>query len=281
MKIAVVGGNGFIGQEFIRYASKHNHELYVIEKDIDVFEEDGQKKAREILSKCDAMVFLAAIKPTGEFTFNEYLYNIRLAEKYFDVAKDSSIDNVVITSSRSVYSSGSSWKEKDFDTPLSLYGASKLAVDSLALLYNRQFDMKIKSLRLAQVLGLGERKGFLLNTLIDNARNKEVQHIFGEGIGRRQYIYVKDVCDAILHCLEFCKDSGGIYNIGMNYNVSIIELAEMINDVFGNAAGIEIHKDKPEDKKQYLMDVSKAEKELNWKPRYNLKEALEDIRDND
>ncbi len=51
------------------------------------------------------------------------------------------------------------WKEEIVYTPLSLYGASKLAVDTLGALYNKNYGLSIKNLRLAQVIGLGEREG--------------------------------------------------------------------------------------------------------------------------
>lgn len=281
MKIAVIGGNGFIGKEFVRYSIEKGCDPIVIGSDHDAFSSEDENKIKEILAQCGAMVFLAAKRTTSDFWLSEYLYNVSLAAKYMELARCSLLENVIITSSMSVYSSiNIPWKEDDFQAPLSLYGASKQAVDSLALWYNDKCGMKIKSLRLAQVIGMGERKGYLLNTLIDNAISGKKQMIYGNGIGRRQYIYVKDVCDAILHCVTTESENAGIFNIGMDYNLSIVELAETINEVFGNDAGIEMLKDKPEDTKEYLMDVQKAERELHWKPQYDLKEALEDIKEN-
>lgn len=280
MKIAVVGGNGFIGKEFMRYASERGHQTVVIGSSVDAFSDSGGRQISGLLSGCDAVVFLAAKRPIADFSLEEYYYNIRLAGAYFEYTRKSGIKNVVITSSRSVYSSLSiPWKEREWDSPLSLYGASKQAIDGLALQYNNLYGMKIKSLRLAQVIGMGERKGFLLNTLIDNAIMNRKQTIYGAGIGRRQYIYIKDVCDALLHSITAKEDHAGVFNIGLDYNVSIIELAQLINEVFENKAGIEILSDQPEDTKQYLMDVTKAEQELCWKPRYDLRRAFTEIKE--
>lgn len=279
MKITAVGGNGFIGREFIQYAARNGHETTVIGSDCDVFSEEGAARVRDTLSGSDTLVFLAAKRSTAGFSLQEYHYNVSLAAQYLQLASDAGLTNISLASSISVYSSDNlPWREEDFQTPLSLYGASKQAMDSLALWYNAKYGMKIKSLRLAQVIGMHERKGFLLNTLIDNAIANRRQTIYGMGVGKRQYIYVRDVCDAFLHCAVTQKEAAGVYNIGMNYNVSIIELAQTVNEVFGNDAGIEMLKDKLEDKKEYLMDVSKAEKELCWKPCYDLKGAFTDIK---
>ena len=280
MRTAVVGGNGFIGRAFTEFAAENGHEPVVIGSEYNVFSEDGERAVKDILRKCGAMVFLAAKRTTKSFSMQEYIYNVSLADKYFRYAQEAAVKNIVTISSISVYSSGDlPWREEDFQSPLSLYGASKQAVDGLALWYNAHQGMKIKSLRLAQVIGMGERKGYLLNTLIDNAAAGKKQTIFGKGTGRRQYIYIGDVCDVILHSLTAEKDNAGVFNIGIAGNVSIRELAELVNEVFGNTAGLEIREDQPEDTRQYLMDVGKAERELHWKPGYDLKGAFVDIRD--
>ena len=139
--------------------------------------------------------------------------------------------------------------------------------------------MKIKRFRLAQVLGLGERKGYRLNTLIDNAIRGEIQTIYGKGTGRRQYIYIKDVCDILLRAISQESDKCGIYNVGMRDNISIIELAEIINDVFENPSGIRYIKYDNEDTREYLMSTKKVTEQLRWSPEHNMREALEDIRD--
>lgn len=281
MKIAIVGGNGFIGQEFNRYATERGHRTVISGSSLDIFSDSGKRQITDILSGNDAMVFLAARRPVSGFSLEDYYYNIRLAGSYFECAHDCGIVNVVAISSRSVYSSPNlPWEEKIWDCPLSLYGASKQAVDGLALHYNRSYGMRIKSLRLAQVIGRGEKKGFLLSTLIDNALEGRKQSIYGTGTGRRQYIYVKDVCDVILHCVMTQKTVSGIFNIGLDYNVSVSELAVIINEVFGNSAGIELLPGKPEDRNQYLMDVTKAYCELHWKPEYDLRKAFMDIKEN-
>lgn len=280
MRIAVVGGNGFIGKEFVSYSKENGHYPVVIGSDYDVFSEIGIQSVKNILKDCEAMVLLAAKRSTKDFSVHEYIYNITLAGRYLHLANEESVSNIVIASSISVYSSMNlPWRENEFQTPLSLYGASKQAIDSLALWFNANKGMKIKSLRFAQVIGMGERKGYLLNTLIDNAMLGKKQIIYGQGIGKRQYIYIRDVCDAILHGLVNEKDNNGIFNIGMQDNVSILELAEIVNEVFKNRSGIEKREDKPEDTKAYLMDISRTEKELHWKPQYDLKKAFMEIKE--
>lgn len=279
MKIVVVGGKGFIGSEFVKFIQIAGHEVFVIDSSYNVFTEAGYNRVSDIISRSDALVLLAARRSNSNFDINDYYYNIQLAQIYFDIAKDCAITNVAITSSISVYSSDKTpWKEDTLDTPLSLYGTSKQAIDSLAIFYNEQYDMKIKSFRLAQVIGLGERKGYLLNTLIDNAIRGDIQTIYGKGTGRRQYIYIKDVCDILFRAISQTPEACGIYNVGMKDNISIIELAETINDVFDNSAGLQYIEYNKEDTRKYLMSTDKVTQQFRWSPEYDIRKALEDIR---
>ena len=64
----------------------------------------------------------------------------------------------------------------------------------------------------------------------------------------------------------------------MKKNISCIELAEIVNLVFENDNGICYELDKPEDLKEYLMDVTKAEEELEWRAKYDVLAAMKDIK---
>ena len=88
MKIAVVGGKGFIGSEFVKCAQNAGHETFVIDSSYDVFTEAGYNRASDITTRCDALVFLAARRSNSSFDINDYFYNIQLAQKYFDIAKN-------------------------------------------------------------------------------------------------------------------------------------------------------------------------------------------------
>ncbi len=230
------------------------------------------------LKKCDGVVNLAAKRPCGEFTLEDYFYNIDIAIRLIDSCQRLGIKNIVTISSRSVYSnSRMPWKEAESNTPVNLYGAAKAAVDDVIKVYNYQYGMHIKSLRLAQVLGLGERSGYLLNTFIDKAYKKETLEIWGTGNGKRQYIYVKDVVSAVKAAL-YNSDKGGVFNIGMPGNISIRELARVINHVFDNEGNYCIYEERREDIQDKEMDISRAREVLGWEAEYTITSALYDIK---
>lgn len=288
MTIGVIGVSGFIGQYFTRMALQEGNSIIgwdIVEPKRDFMTDRFQfclwnmdtPLPAEDLKKCDGVVNLAAKRPCGKFVIQDYFYNIDIAVKVIESCRESGIKNVVTISSRSVYSDERlPWKEEQSNIPVNLYGAAKAAVDDIVKLYNIQYDMCIKSLRLAQVLGLGERKGYLLNTFIDRAAKKETLEIWGTGEGKRQYIYVKDVVSAIMAALG--SQSGGIYNIGMPGSISTRELEKLINHVFDNEGNFRIYKDKKEDLSNKEMDVTKAKRDLGWEASYTMETALNDIK---
>lgn len=287
MRVAVIGGLGFIGQEFSKCALEAGHEVDVYDLAVTASIDDERWSYHQIdlsgevpasLGQADAMVLLAAIRPYNGFSYADYEKNVRIAIQGFTFARESGIRNVVFASSKAVYSDPTSmpWSEDLYPAPLSLYGASKVAVEQIASFLNSKQDMAIKSLRFAQVIGMGERKGYLINTLIDNAIAGKQQVVYGDGSQRRQYVYVKDVCGAILAALGK-PDIGGVFNIGMKGAVSNLELAECVNKVFGNDGNLACDSAKPMGDVCDEMNVSKAEMILGFKARYDLKGLFTDI----
>ena len=246
MKCLIIGACGFIGNELSKYAREKGHTVL----GCDVLPWDGKVQIQfpdkddyccvadsdpdsDFLTRADSMVILAGKRPYKDFSYEDFKLNIDIANKYINLAIENGIPNVVFASSKAVYSGTDlPWSEESVNSPSSLYGASKSAVEQLGLYYCLKGNTRFVSLRFAQVIGLGERKGYLINTLIDNAVEKKQQTLYGDGSQSRHYVYVKDVCEAILKACD--SSTNGVYNIGMQKSVSNLELAEAVNRAFGN-----------------------------------------------
>lgn len=293
MKIAIIGATGFIGRQLVKKCIEE--EIYTVCIDKNSFPdrykyllesefvkyikgEINNKIFSEDLEGVDSVVCLAAVRPTPKFGLDEYMINLNIATETMKWCLSNNVYNAVFISSRSVYSNDNiPWKEEQKNIALNLYGEAKAAVDNLVNFYNIKNNTRFKSLRLAQVIGIEEKKGYLLNTLIDNANQKKESVIYGSGQGRRQYIYIQDVVNAILHSCKM-KDIGGVFNIGMPGNVSIAELAKEIYDVFENSGNYRFDLDLPEDKKSYEMSLENMENILKFIPKYNLRLSLQEIK---
>lgn len=290
MVFLVVGACGFIGSQFTEYAREKGHTVI----GCDVLPRNERVEALfpneneywctteddSFLSRCghvDCMVLLAAKRPYKDFCFADYSFNVEIANKFMTLAMEHEIPNVVFASSKAVYSEGElPWKEDVVNKPSSLYGASKVAVEQLGLYYAHLGKMSFKALRFAQVIGAGERKGYLINTLIDNAIAKKTQTIYGDGSQCRHYVYVKDICAAILTAGEK-QGISGVYNIGMKKSITNLELAEAVNRAFDNEGNLTHDYSLTMATNNDEMDTSKALEELGFKAGYEVYETMVDL----
>lgn len=292
MKIAVTGGGGFIGRWFCDAALAAGHEPVVIGRSSahsvataagQVVEHRGSDYSAESLASsldgCEAAVHLAAARFARANRLDLYAANIAIAGSLLTACRQSGLSNVVMLSSLGVYSSLNPlpWRESQRAIPATLYGASKLAIESLADACMADSELRVKSLRVAQVLGHGEREGYMLSTFLRRAFAGEALQVYGQGVGRREYVYVKDVADAILTALNSpgCR---GPFNIGTGTAISCLELAQAVNQAFRNEAGFVLRTDLPEVQEHNVMDVTATREQLHWRAGWTLAAALEEIR---
>ncbi len=292
MKIGVTGGTGFIGQyllkeysienEFVVITSRECCENLYINSNIKYITGNyNQEEFEKDFADCDAVVHLGARRSSkeSEESILNYLENLRVSEELFKACLKLQIKNVVNISSTAVYDTTLPipFNEKMAVAPLSNYGAMKHTIESVAHLFNRKYDMHIKSLRLAQVMGVGERGGYMLAIFQQRCLNQELLNVYGKGIAGREYVYVKDVASAIM-CAINSNTEKEIFNIGSGVLTSNLELAQAFCEVFENKAGYQCLEEKKEVIEHYLMDGEEAEKELGFKSRFNLKESLQDMK---
>lgn len=291
--IAITGGTGFIGQWILRlYSNKYNFKVLTRNLDMskDIYKHENvvycttdysEDSLKEVLTDCSSVIHLASIRfdKNQKEKFKRYLDNIVLTENLFSVCNELNIENIVFLSSRAVYgnSEGKINVEEQQFNPMNLYGVSKATIELLSEYYNDKYNMKIKSLRASQVLGLGEREGYMFSVFLNSCLDKKTLYLYGEGKGERNYIYVKDLARAIMISLEKseCK---GCYNIASNKTISNSELAETMCKVFNNNNNIVYLTDKIEDLSIQRISVTKAKKELDFECMYELIDMMEDIK---
>lgn len=289
MKIAVTGGTGFIGKYLVRELSKDNEIIVLAIEEGEIPSIAGEKyyhtdyskdSLKTVLSGCDAIVHMAGVRSPqnkSECGIGYYSDNITVSDNIFSVAAEKGIANIVMLSTQSVYNGTMEMPlTEDKTSPFSLYGVSKLMAEDLSVYYNRKYGMKIKQLRLAQVLGIGERKN-LMSVYLEKSVNKETLPVYGKGISTKTYIYVKDVVRAVKCAIEHPKVCGA-FNIAMDCSVTNARLAQSFCEVFGNDGNFVFLPEKKEDGEIWSMDNSKAKEKLGFYPRYTLKDALTDMR---
>lgn len=291
--LLITGGGGFIGNYVIDYLyEKYSISVIGRRNDIEKIKtrnnhsctyypcDYSYSQINELLEKInpEAVIHLAAKRLDKHLTTPEgYIDNLSCSNNIFQSCLKRNIENVIYISTIGLYSKEIRlpWQETDHPRPLNPYALSKQWVEQAANYYNQK-GLKIKTLRLGQVIGLGEREGYALQVYLDNAIKGTPIIVFGQCKGKRHYIYAKDVAAAIKASLN-SPNQQGVFNIGMNTVYGFDELAQTINTVFGNRSEIIYNRDAKADENIYQMSIEKAKMELGWRPKYDLHQTYSDI----
>lgn len=97
--------------------------------------------------------------------------------------------------------------------------------------------------------------------------------VWGSGAPRREFLYVDDLADACVHLMEH-YDEGEIINVGTGEDVSIAELATIVQEVTGYAGQIVHDRSKPDGTPRKLLDVSRIHA-TGWRHRTDLRSGIE------
>jgi UDP-glucose 4-epimerase len=168
--------------------------------------------------------------------------------------------------------------------PISVYGAVKLACETLIDTYARLYGLKALILRYANVVGPRMRHGVIMDFIRKLKADPERLEVLGDGSQRKSYIYVEDAVDATLKALDYVLRSGEsmeVFNVGSEDWVSVREIADMAVEALGLKNVEYVYKPATGDGRGWigdvkimLLDVGRLKKAAGWSPRLGSKEAV-------
>ena len=308
-KFIVTGGLGFIGSNLIElllskkfkvlnidkvsYASNtYNIKDFVKKKNYSFkkININNQKKILKIFNsfKPDGIFNLAAethvdrsIDSPKEFFYSNTLGVFNLLEafrKYYRLNKRSKLIHI---STDEVYGdilngrSSEKWAYK----PSSPYAASKASSDHIVFSYVRTFNLPAMVTNCSNNYGPRQHPEKLIPKLIYNIFNGIDLPIYGKGRNSREWIYVKDHCEALLKVYQKGK-IGHFYNIGSNYNLNNLQISKKLlslsKKIFSkkNIVKIKFVKDRPGHDLRYALNSNKIKKELKWAPKNSFEKGI-------
>ena len=306
-KIIVTGGLGFIGSNLIDLLLKKNFFVINIDKATyssnyyNVKEFKKSKKYKFIKLDIKSRKFeniLFRYKPNGIFNLAAEthvdrsidnpdsfiqsnivgVYNLLESFKNFSKKNKSKLIHI---STDEVYGdilSGRSDEKYPYQ-PSSPYAASKAASDHLVSSYVRTYNLPAIVTNCSNNYGPKQHPEKLIPKLIYNIFNNKPLPIYGKGTNSREWIYVKDHCEALIKVYQKGK-TGNFYNIGSNKNLSNLEVTKKLLNtakkkiIIGKNVKINFVKDRPGHDVRYALNSNKIKKELNWKPKINFSEGI-------
>jgi UDP-glucose 4-epimerase len=157
--------------------------------------------------------------------------------------------------------------------PLSPYGVSKLAGEEYLAAYNRLYDAGHVALRYANVYGPRQDphgEAGVVAIFLGRLKAGEPPRIFGDGSQTRDYVYAGDVAQATLAA----AGKRGVFNVGTGIETSVRELYELCRGVAGSQLEAEHVDARLGELERSVLDASRAERELGWRPEVDLEEGL-------
>jgi len=168
--------------------------------------------------------------------------------------------------------------------PSSPYSASKAASDHFVKAYFRTYGLPILITNCSNNYGPYQFPEKLIPLMILNIIEKKPLPIYGDGKNVRDWLYVIDHCDALIHVLEKGKP-GETYNIGGGAERENIDIVHLLCDFMDTKLGrsgkgssrhlIQFVTDRPGHDRRYAIDATKIKKTLSWRPGYTFEQALE------
>jgi dTDP-glucose 4,6-dehydratase len=157
----------------------------------------------------------------------------------------------------------------------SVYDEAKRFSEALTAAYRRAHGVDTRIVRIFNTYGprMQVDDGRVVSNFIVQGLRGEPLTIYGDGTQTRSFCYVTDEINGFLALLD--SDEPGPVNIGSPVEFTMLELAELVNELTGSGGGIE-HRPLPtDDPRQRRPDISLAQARLGWTPQIGLRDGLE------
>ena len=307
MKAFVTGGAGFIGSHLIdrllkkettggvivydnftsgrrRFLQEHltDSRLSVVEADL-----KDVNKICEAMAGCESVFHFAAnpdiakaiTQPDIDFWEGTYL-----TQNVLEAMRRTGAKKLYYTSGSGVYGENPA---VDFPesygpcVPISTYGASKLASESLIAAYSHMFGLTTRAFRFANVVGPRQTHGVGFDFIRKLKEDRTTLRILGDGTQKKSYIHIDDVLEAMFTVPVTSEKHYDVFNVATDDYVTVREIADLAVTIAG-LRPVDVSYDFTGGDRGWKGDVpivrfdcSKI-KTLGWKPRRSSRQALSD-----
>jgi len=306
MIIAVTGGAGFIGSNFVFYQLKNHPQDRIICLDnltyagnlstlepvmnnknfrfvkADIADREAVYKLFEE-EKPDIIVNFAAESHVDRSIENPEIFlktNILGTQVLMDACRKYGIKRYHQVSTDEVYGDLPLDRTDLFfteDTPIhtsSPYSASKASADLLVLAYYRTYKLPVSITRCSNNYGPYHFPEKLIPLVISRALNNESVPVYGKGENVRDWLYVEDHCSAIDLVIRNGRE-GQVYNIGGHNEKTNLQVVRAILEYLGKPESlINYVTDRPGHDMRYAIDPAKIHSELGWLPETKFEDGI-------
>jgi GDP-L-fucose synthase len=294
MKIYVAGHRGLVGSAIVRAIEATGNHSWIgkTRSELDLL--DRQAVFRFLGTEKPDAVIIAAAKVGGIHANSTYpvqflTENLQIQANLMDAAHAAGIEQLLFLGSSCVYPKLAPQPIKEeylltgeLEKTNEAYALAKISGLKMVQAYRSQYGHKWISAMPTNMYGPGDNfdleNSHVLPALIrkfDDAKNAGASSVklWGSGAPKREFLHSDDLGRACLFLLENYDDDVPI-NVGVGEDISIRDLATLIQEIVGFSESIDWDSSKPDGTPRKLLDVSKIN-ELGWKPQTSLRSGIE------
>ena len=288
-KLLFLGGAGFIGSNIVKTVlHRSNTKVYVLEPafanvsrldglDVQIYrgELSDIDFVQSIIeaNQIDTVVHLVATIIPGS-TFEdykrEYQHVIFPTIELMQICAQRNIRFVYFSSGGTVYGNRTDmtpFKETDAMAPISYYGWSKQMMENSILYVHRTTGLKYLIARPSNPYGHGQNihaKQGLVAVALGKILAGEPITVWGDGSNVRDYIYIDDLCEAVVQLLEkgVCNTT---INIGSGQGASINDIINVLKEVVSEEVKVDYQPARSVDVSHMILDTTRLQQYVNLK----------------
>ncbi len=295
-KIYVAGHGGLVGSALVRRLRQAGYTNLLLRSSAELDLRNQQVVSDFFESEKPDYVFLAAAKVGGILANHtrraEFIYeNLMIECNVIHAAWQSGVKKLLFLGSSCIYpklapqplteSALLSGYLEETNQP---YALAKIAGIELCNAYRAQYGCNFISVMPTNLYGPNDNfdleTSHVLPALIRKFHEAKLSHapsveIWGSGTPRREFLHVDDLADACYFLMQNYDDAG-LINIGTGEDISIRNLAELIQDIVGYQGTLQFDASKPDGTPRKLLDVSRLN-ELGFSAKIDLKTGLKQV----
>lgn len=291
--IIVTGVAGFIGSNLADMLLKRNFNVIGIDnlsygileqipKGVNFYKKDiRDKNIHELFSNIDYVFHLAAKNSLIDCEKNPsetFDINVNGTTNIFNAAKKQNVRKVIYAESSAVYEGSQNLPSKESDVaPESVYAKSKMATNDIANDFAQSHGLITTGLRYFNVYGPKQdyRRTIppVFSAFIIKLLQNQPPTIYGDGSKKRDFVYVDDVNNFHLMCIDNDKTNNEVFNVGSGKNYSIKDIYEKIKSILDSDIDPLFEENLDFEAQENLANIDKA-KHIGWNPTTDLSAGL-------
>jgi nucleoside-diphosphate-sugar epimerase len=299
MKFLITGGAGFIGSHIVDKLLINGHTVRVIDNfstgnrenlsgsinKIELLEGDIRSIDSVIaaVKSIDAVIHLAAVPSAERSVIDPVLtteVNINGTVNILEAARYEKIKRIVFASSAAVYGNNPKLPKHEgmIPNPNTPYAVTKLSGEKFCQVYSELYGLETVILRYFNIFGPRQACDSIYSKVIarfvDAALHDDAPVIYGDGSHSRDFTYVSDAADAAILAATSPVETGQVFNVGRQSQVSINELINQINKLTGKEI-LPVHENpRPEEIKHSFAYIELIKEKLGYEPKTDLVNGL-------